>query len=166
MDEETLKRWATQWARKIGTCRNCYAYSHGAAKDMGLSGICFNTSWAGEKIDKSLQDDCKSKYHPPGCGTVKAVIDHELGHEIDRLTGLRSHSDFLKVYNEHIVKGRDNIIENLSEYATKNVAEFIAEAWSEYLNNEKPRPIATAVGMLIKKIYAGKYQSARSSPSK
>lgn len=166
MDEETLKRWATQWARKIGTCRNCYAYSHGAAKDMGLSGICFNTSWAGEKIDKSLKNDCKSKYHPPGCGTVKAVIDHELGHEMDRLTGLRSHSDFLKVHNEQIAKGRDNIIENLSEYATKNAAEFIAEAWSEYLNSEKPRAIAAAVGMLIKKIYAGKYQSARSSPSK
>lgn len=166
MDEETLKRWAAQWARKTGSCRNCYAYSHGAAKDMGLSGICFNTSWAGEKIDKSLQNDCKSKWHPPGCGTVKAVFDHELGHEIDRLIGLRTNSDFLSVYNEQHAKGRDNIIDNLSKYGTTNTAEFIAEAWSEYLNNEKPRPIAAAVGMLIKKIYAEKYQSAGASSSK
>lgn len=163
-DEETLKRWAAEWARKVGSCRNCYAYSHGFAKDMGLSGICFNTSWAGEKIEKSLQSDCKSKWHPPGCGTVKAVIDHELGHEIDRLVGLRSHKDFLSVYNEQVAKGKNDITENLSKYGTTNAAEFIAEAWSEYINNEKPRPIAAAVGMLIKKLYAKKYHSDGSSP--
>ncbi len=131
---------------------------------MGLSGICFNTSWAGEKIEKSLQSDCKSKWHPPGCGTVKAVIDHELGHEIDRLVGLRSHKDFLSVYNEQVAKGKNDITENLSKYGTTNAAEFIAEAWSEYINNEKPRPIAAAVGMLIKKLYAKKYHSDGSSP--
>ena len=30
-------------------------------------------------------------------------------------------------------------------------AEFIAEAWSEYLNNPQAREIATAVGKLIEK---------------
>ena len=166
--DKTLKKEISLWITrmKVRAGKNIYAYSHGAFKDWGLSGVCFNTTWKGEKIDKSLQDDCKSKYHPTGCGTVKAVIDHELGHEIDRLVGLRSHVDFLKVYNEQIAKGRDNIIENLSEYATKNVVEFIAEAWSEYLNNEKPRPVAVAVGTLVKKLYEEKYQdSGSSSPS-
>lgn len=162
-DEETLKRWASSWAKKVGTCRNCYAYSHGFAKEYGLSGICFNTTWAGEKIETSLKRDCETKWHPPGCGTVKAVFDHELGHEIDRLIGLRTDGDFLKLFNEEKKKGKDAIGENLSRYGTKNEAEFIAEAWSEYLNNEKPRPIAVAVGTIIKKLYAKQNQPAGSS---
>ena len=166
LGEETLNKWATSWARKIAACKNCYAYSHGAAKDMGLSGIAFNTSWAGDKIDTSLQNDVKSKWHPPGCDTLKAVFDHELGHEIDRLIGLRSHSEFLKIFGAEHPKGKDYIRENLSTYGHKNAAEFIAEAWSEYLNNETPRPIAAAVGMLVKKLYAEKYQSSTSSSSK
>ena len=108
----------------------------------------------------------QAKWHPPGTGTLKAVFDHELGHEIDRLVGLRTHGDFLKIYNEERAKGKAHITENLSTYGHKNAAEFIAEAWSEYLNNEKPRPIAVAVGTIIKKLYAEKYQdSGTSSPS-
>ena len=138
--------------------KGCYAYSHGAAKDMGLSGIAFNTAWAGEKIDTALVNDVKSKWHPLGHETLKAVFDHELGHEIDRLLGLRNHTEFLKIYNEERAKGDTNIAENLSRYATKNSAEFVAEAWSEYLNNENPRPIAVAIGVLIRKLYDKKYK--------
>ncbi len=164
-DPKILEKWASSWAKSIGTCRGCYAYSHGAAKDMGLSGICFNTTWKGEKIEQSLVSEVKYKGHPVGTATLKAVFDHELGHEIDRLIGLRTHSDFLKLYNEERGKGRQYIVDNLSSYSYKNAAEFIAEAWSEYLNNEKPRPIAAAVGTLIKKMYAEKYQSSGTSPS-
>lgn len=164
-DPKILEKWASSWAKSIGTCRGCYAYSHGAAKDMGLSGICFNTTWKGEKIEQSLVSDVKYKGHPVGTATLKAVFDHELGHEIDRLIGLRTHSDFLKLYNEERGKGRQYIVDNLSSYSYKNAAEFIAEAWSEYLNNEKPRPIAAAVGTLIKKMYAEKYQSSGTSSS-
>lgn len=166
MPETYLEKWAKEYAKKVATCRNCYAYSHGAAKEYGLSGICFNTTWAGEKIDVSLANDVKSKWHPPGCGTLKAVFDHELGHEIDRLIGLRSHADFLKMYREETAKGKEHIGDSLSRYGQKNEAEFIAEAWSEYLNNETPRPIAAAVGTLIKKLYAAKFQASGStSPS-
>lgn len=119
--------------------------------------------WKGEKIDDSLASDVKSKWHPPGTGTLKAVFDHELGHEIDRLLGLRTHADFLKMYNEERAKGKEHIVENLSTYGHKNAAEFIAEAWSEYLNNEKPRPIAVAVGTLIRKLYAKKHQASGAS---
>lgn len=162
-DDEMLMRLAKTWAKKIGSCRNCYAYSHGAAKDMGLSGICFNTSWKGEKIDNSLKSDVKAKWHPVGCDTLKSVFDHELGHEIDRLLSLKSNSDFQKLHAEELKKGKDSIGNNLSRYATTNTAEFIAEAWSEYLNTEKPRPIAAAVGMMVKKLYAEKFHSSTSS---
>lgn len=162
-DDEVLMKWAKSWAKKVGSCRNCYAYSHGAAKDMGLSGICFNTTWKGEKIDTSLQSDVKAKWHPVGCDTLKSVFDHELGHEIDRLLGVRSNADFLKLYGEEKAKGKQSVKESLSDYANKNSAEFIAEAWSEYLNNEKPRPIAAAVYMLVKKLYAEKSHSSTNS---
>ena len=165
LGEEALKKEVSRWITrmKVRAGKNTYAYSHGAFKDWGLSGICFNTSWKGEKIDKSLESDVKAKWHPPGTATLKAVFDHELGHEIDRLIGLRTHQDFLKIYNEELPKGKAHITENLSTYGHKNAAEFIAEAWSEYLNNEKPRPIAVAVGTIIKKLYAEKHQASGSS---
>lgn len=155
--KEDIKRY------KVNAGKHTYAYSHGAFKDWGLSGIAFNTMWAGEKIDTSLANDVKSKWHPPGCGSLRAIFDHELGHEIDRMLNLRKHPDFIKIYGAEHSKGKTYITENLSTYGNKNDAEFIAEAWSEYLNNEKPRPIAAAVGMLIKKLYAEKYQSSTTS---
>lgn len=165
LGDDILKKEVSKWITrmKVRAGKNTYAYSHGAFKSWGLSGIAFNTSWAGEKIDKSLANDVNSKWHPPGCASLKAVFDHELGHEIDRLIGLRSNSEFLKIFEPEHSNGKKYITENLSSYGNTNSAEFIAEAWSEYLNNEKPRPIAAAVGMLIKKLYAEKYQSSRSS---
>ena len=165
--DDILKKEVSKWITrmKIRAGKHTYAYSHGAFKDWGLSGICFNTSWKGDKINKSLENDVKAKWHPPGTGTLKAVFDHELGHEIDRLVGLRTNEDFLKIYNEEMPKGKTHITDNLSTYGHKNAAEFIAEAWSEYLNNEKPRPIAVAVGTIIKRLYAGKYQDSDSSSS-
>ena len=165
LGDDYLMEYAKKFIKsyKVGPSKNVYAYSHGAFSEWGLAGIAFNTMWKGEKIDDSLASDVKSKWHPPGTGTLKAVFDHELGHEIDRLLGLRTHADFLKMYNEERAKGKEHIVENLSTYGHKNAAEFIAEAWSEYLNNEKPRPIAVAVGTLIRKLYAKKHQASGAS---
>lgn len=167
LGDEYLMKYAKEWIKKcrVTASKNIYAYSHGAFKEWGLSGICFNTSWKGENINKSLEKDITNKWHPPGTGSLKAVFDHELGHEIDRLLNLRSNAEFLKMYYAEIVKGKEYIMNNLSTYGYKNAAEFIAEAWSEYLNNEKPRPIAVSVGMLVKKLYAEKHQSSDKSPS-
>ena len=164
--DDVLMRYAKEEIKryKVNAGKSVYAYSHGAFKDWGLSGIAFNTMWQGEKIDAALINDVKTKWHPIGHDTIKAIFDHELGHEIDRLLGLRNHPEFLKIFNEERAKGKDHVIDNLSNYATKTSAEFIAEAWSEYLNNEKPRPIAAAVGILITKLYAERYQSS-SEPS-
>lgn len=165
--DDVLMRYAKERikAYKVNAGKHTYAYSHGAFKDWGLSGIAFNTMWAGEKIDTSLKNDVKSKWHPPGCDTLKAVFDHELGHEVDRLLGLHRHPEFLKIFGAEHPKGKSHITENLSTYGNTNSKEFIAEAWSEYLNNETPRPISAAVGMLIKKLYAEKFQSPSSGVS-
>ncbi|MCM1223625.1 MAG: phage minor head protein, partial [Lachnospiraceae bacterium] len=163
LDEATLRAKALTWAKSVAQARSCYAYSHSACADMGLSGIAWATAYRGEKFTKAIEHDVKTKFSPVGTASAKAVVDHELGHEIDRLLGLRTHAEFLKLYNEVKPKGKEYIRENLSGYADKNPAEFIAEAWSEYLNNETPRPIAVAVGNLIKKLYAEKHQSSGSS---
>lgn len=164
-DDKELKRKVSQWItrNKVRADKNTYAYSSSAFKKWGLSGICFNTSWSGEKIDKALKKDVNNKWHPPGTGSLKAVFDHELGHEIDRLIGLRTNDKFTKLYNEERAKGKEHIVNSLSKYGYTNSAEFIAEAWAEYLNNEKPRTIAVSVGTLIKKLYAEKHQSSGSS---
>jgi len=38
---------------------------------------------------------------------------------------------------------------HVSAYAMENEAEFIAEAWTEFLNNPNPRPVAKSIGELI-----------------
>lgn len=163
MPDDELMKHARKWAKKIGSASGCYAYSHGACADWNLSGIAFNTQHKGEDVKKRLKREVNIKWSPIGTGTVKAVIDHELGHEIDRLVGLRTDTDFLKLYGEETKNGKQYVIDNLSNYANTNAAEFIAEAWSEFLNNEKPRPIAAAVGRLVIKKYKGKNVHTSSS---
>ena len=41
----------------------------------------------------------------------------------------------------------------LSHYANKNVAEFIAEGWSEYITSPNPRSLAKAIGDRVMEIY-------------
>lgn len=151
---EYIRKFKASSARRIASCKGCYAYSHGACSEYGLDGIAFNTAWAGQKIVDQLDADMKAKWHPIGCNTVKSVIDHELGHEADRLLGLRTDPEFLLLYRQATSNGQEYIKENLSQYANKGnspVAEFIAEAWSEYLNNKEPRQIARSVGLMIEK---------------
>lgn len=160
LSDKQIKDAALKYARYIASVRNCYAYSHGACSDIGLSGIAWNTNWTGDKFQKNKELAVNTQFAPIGTASVKGVVDHELGHEIDRLLGLCSHGDFIKLRSKEIANGKKYIKENLSDYANTNAAEFIAEAWSEYLNNKKPRPIAVAVGSLIRKLYTKKYQSS------
>lgn len=159
--DSAVRDAAKKWARKVAYLKNCYAYSSEGCEQYGANGLVFNTAWAGDKIAESLKRDVQYKFHPIACDTVKAVFDHELGHKIDALLGLRKDAEFLKIFREAVVHGEQYIIDNLSHYAYDSrrirkpnytpEAEFIAEAWSEYLNNPQAREIATAVGKLIEK---------------
>ena len=142
---------------------NTFAYSAPSAR-YDLNGLCFNAAFQGEKATTNLQRGVTGHFHPEKCDTVKSIFDHEFGHKIDEMLGqLHKDGDFLTIYKEADNKGAEYIKDNLSEYAyypklfkKPNYTpqkEFIAEAWSEYLNNENPRPISSAVGMLIKKKY-------------
>jgi len=159
--DSAVRDAAKKWARKVAYLKDCYAYSSEGCEQYGANGLVFNTAWAGDKIVESLKRDVQYKFHPIACDTVKAVFDHELGHKIDALLGLRKDAEFLKIFRETVVHGEQYIIDNLSHYAYDSrrmrksnytpEAEFIAEAWSEYLNNPQAREIATAVGKLIEK---------------
>ncbi|MBQ9187343.1 MAG: minor capsid protein [Prevotella sp.] len=161
-------------AKSTCACTGCYAYSSRGLTQYGLNGLAFNNAMAGEKAVRCLTNDVKQKWHPINCGTIKAVFDHEVGHKLDELLALYTDRDFLTIFNEAKAQGVAYIKDNLSQYAynPKNgkttygnytaEKEFIAEAWSEYLNNEPPRPIAAAVGMLIMK----KYKAMKKNQSK
>lgn len=161
--DEKLKRTADSWARKMAYVRNCYAYSAPGQAKYGMNGLAYNTAWAGEKGQQSFDSDVASRFHPIGCNTVKSIFDHELGHKLDELLGLYKHPTFLNIYGTAKEKGAEYIRENLSGYAysLNNMSrsnydprkEFLAEAWSEYLNNPEPRPIAKQVGEFIDSEY-------------
>lgn len=139
---------------------NTYAFSDPAFKDKGLNGIVWNNKYGVDESNKALQRDVRLKWHPVCCDKPRSIIDHEIGHKIDELLGLRSDPDFLRVFNEETAKGYDYILNNLSGYAWKGrdpKAEFIAEAWSEYLNNPDPRPIALKIGHMIEAKYKKKF---------
>lgn len=170
MRDDALRNYAKRWARRMAGCStSTYAYSSKNFTEYALNGLAFNSTWAGTKVKMQLESDVQHKFHPTGCDTVKAVFDHELGHKIDEMLSLHTDPDFLAIYNPAKAQGEQFVADNLSAYAyctsllrRSNYTpqkEFIAEAWSEYQNNEEPRPLAVAVGELIKQKYDAKKQN-------
>ena len=159
--DDILRKKANQNASKwMKISSNTYAVSSSGYRYDDLNGVSFNAKFRGDTLKNALDSDVKNKWHPEGCNTAKSVFDHELGHKIDEATGLRTDVEFLKIFNDAEKHGADWIKDNLSKYAYVQSyksgnydpkAEFIAEAWSEYLNNPNPRPIAKSVGDLIAK---------------
>jgi hypothetical protein len=112
-----------------------------------------------EKMSASMASCVESKFHPVGCTTVKSIMDHEYGHQIDHHLGVRNHPELRSLYSHYMKLG---IKEHLSTYGGKNIAEFIAESWAEYVNNPQPRECASQVGKLIERIYRDKYGGGES----
>lgn len=153
-----------------------YAYSSRNFESMGLNGLAWNAQHRGDKLAGELKRDVNEQWSPQGCNTAKYVFDHELGHKLDELLGFRTDADYLKIFNENAAKGAEYIKENLCQYAYNPKggkvvrsgydahAEFIAEAWGEYLNNKTPRPIAAAVSKLLLDKYKALKQGHSSTP--
>lgn len=108
-----------------------------------------------EEVTESLKMQVNGKWHPVGCDTVKAVFDHEFGHQLDSFLGIRNKKEMIEILEE-------NKKENgkfLSEYSIFNkldeinIKETIAEGWSEYCNNPNPRELSQKVGKLIEREY-------------
>ena len=126
----------------------------GGSTDM-IQGVSVNANWGknSAKFAKAIKEDVANGGSPKGADTIKSVMDHEMGHEIDRFVGARKQVDILTVRNEAGIMGTKD---GLSKYALKNSAEFIAEAWTEFINSPAPREISRKVGKKILKLLEAK----------
>jgi hypothetical protein len=87
-----------------------------------------------------------AEFHPPGSTTFEGIIDHEFGHQLNDKYGLDKDETINTLYAG---LSAGNIKSGLSEYACMNQGEFVAESWTEYLNNQNPRPISRFIGNTI-----------------
>lgn len=108
-------------------------------------GIAINDIYANDNdaFTEKKVAEVASKHKPLGCDTPKATADHEIGHEIDRMLSARNDEKIIALYEDFL--DNDNPEDYLSGYAQTNIAEFIAEAYSEYRNNPNPRTYAVKV---------------------
>lgn len=128
------------------------AYAHSwDLKNYDFGGIAINKKFGGdpEMLIKSLQRDVSMAWHPVGCDTPKAIIDHEFGHMLDNVYHISKSNIVKDLYGKMDAR---EIKEGLSDYAKTNREEFVAEAWSEYLNNPNPRPVAKEIGDYVMKM--------------
>lgn len=99
------------------------------------------------------------KFHPIGCTTIRSVLDHEIGHQLDLLLCIRDIPIIQEIYNK---RSSRELTDDLSEYAWNNhnknrYAEMIAEGWSEFCNNPNPREIAKTISKIIEEEYKKKF---------
>lgn len=134
--------------------------------DEHVGGIAVNKKWGAdpEAFHDALKRNVATKYHPVGCDTVRSVVDHELGHQLDNLLGLHLDPEIKQAYKEALGEGiKDEfrqIKNEVSSYAGKNIFEFTAECWSESLNNPSPRRFAARVAAIVRERYFAKFGAA------
>lgn len=157
--DAAIRKRAESWASKtVGRISSdTYAFARrdtSSEVHRHFAGIFVNDKFGKDKemFIESLERNVKSGFHPVGCDTIKSVFDHEMAHQIDYAVGLRNNAEMVKLHSsltdEEIEKG-------LSRYATKNIAEFIAEGYAEYLNNPTPRELSRKIGEIIEKVVKG-----------
>ena len=54
-----------------------------------------------EEVTESLKMQVNGKWHPVGCDTVKAVFDHEFGHQLDSFLGIRNKKEMIEILEEN-----------------------------------------------------------------
>lgn len=119
----------------------------------------------GSKLQESLKNDVKNRFHPRGTASFEAVVTHEYGHAIDdylsktyeaELKGKRFCEYVLeRVRENHPMEDKTGIMRKVSAYSVNNDSpfygsEFLAEALAEYCCAKHPRNIATEVGEIMK----------------
>ena len=102
-------------------------------------------------LNTELRRSAASGFHPQGCYSVESVVYHEFGHFLDDLCKMKSQPAFLS-YRRSLTD--EEVARGLSKYAMTSAAEFIAEAFAEYMCSPLPRPIAAKVGEMLVERYA------------
>lgn len=83
---------------------------------------------------------------PKGCETVRYLINHEIAHQLDNILHLSTDPTIIKEYTKHVQMSESEQINNLCTYASKDIHEFIAEAWAESQCSSSPRRVAKLIG--------------------
>lgn len=149
--EKAVKQHITKkYAPPISS--HVYAQS---CKTGKIKGVTISAKWQGEKFLNSIKEDVVFKFHPQGCDTIRSILDHEIGHQIDDMLDLWDNVEIAKLYRSMTPGEMTN---KLSRYAWDNSnrikeREFVAEAWAEYVNNPEPREVARKVGEIIEEEY-------------
>jgi SPP1 gp7 family putative phage head morphogenesis protein len=123
------------------------------AREGSMTGVSLNEKYGKqslEKLNDILRLDVEAGLHPVGTERFKSIIDHEMGHRIDSTFKISDNKEIVDLW---LSSARDDKIKSeLSEYAETNLGEFIAEGWSEYLNNPVPRPLSRRIGAIIERL--------------
>lgn len=117
---------------------------------LDLEGITWNVNHIKniERLEKIIIENGKNGFFPKGSNSIKWLIDHEMAHVLDNVYGI----DVATKWHALIVPMNLNYFKvknGLSEYATTNRREMMAEAWSEGVNSNKPREIAVVITKFI-----------------
>lgn len=163
--EKWGKKYASRFVGRVSSNIYAMAYS-GDLSGMGItpelrtivqrySGIAVNANLANDfdAFERSVQHDVSVGWHPQQCTSVRSVFDHEFGHQLDYAFGLSGNSEIQRLY---YTEGKTGVAVGLSQYASKNMREFIAEGYCEYVNSSSPRPLSTAIGTIIEGKVNGK----------
>lgn len=154
-----------QHLNKLPISPDALAQSYSPALEIcaSMRGISINADKCQdiETLKNQLKMDVERKFRPLGCDSIRGLLDHEIGHQLDKLLGIRELLEIQVIFDSY---SNSQIEEGLSRYAWNNgnpnkYAEAIAEAWAEYCNNPEPRQIAEAVGKIIEKAYREKFNN-------
>jgi len=134
---------------------NGRAFAHSWAQ-KGVSGVGVNAKFGKDPATmlERLQRNVETKFHPPGTDTIRAIADHEFGHQLDNLLALSSDQSIIDLYKAARKAG---ITDEVSGYADQNIAEFIAECWAEACNTPEPRSCARTVSETVRARYRSRY---------
>ena len=149
--------------RRMSVSKNTLAQSWSPTNQefKHLRGVTVNRDFGKnyESFSETTKYSVTTKFHPVGCESVRSVLDHEIGHQLDDLLGIRDNKTVQALFDSRTTEQLTN---DISTYAWQNgnsnkYSEMIAEAWAEYCNNPTPREISKTVGELIESEYNKKF---------
>ncbi|MDE5861969.1 MAG: hypothetical protein K2H28_07225 [Ruminococcus sp.] len=79
-------------------------------------GISVSDNWGrnSERFIEELKIKVKIKFPPQGCDTIKSVVDHEIGHQLDKLLGISEMQEIRALFDVMEISDFKNM---LSSYA-------------------------------------------------
>jgi len=161
--ERTVKKQMAKFKRRFSVSKDTMAQSFSPTTGVlkPTAGITVNRDHGKDFVafTQTHVDGVASKFHPEGAVTIRASLDHEIGHQLDDMLGIGKIKEIQELYDSRTAKELTN---DLSTYSHRHgnsnrYSEMIAEGWSEYTNNPNPREMARVIGETIEFEYDKKF---------